>query len=85
MEVLERLDVNAYGIEHSLENIKECKKKKLNVEKAYLTELPEAYNKKYSLVVCNNFLEHQPETKNYLSCLRNLVSDDGVIIYQFQM
>jgi len=79
LEVLERLDVNAYGIEHSLENIKECKKKKLKVEKAYLTELPKAYNKKYSLVVCNNFLEHQPQTKNYLSCLRNLVSDDGVI------
>ena len=79
LEVLERLDVNAYGIEHSLENIEECKKKKLKVKKAYLTELPEAYNKKYSLVVCNNFLEHQPETKNYLSCLRNLVSDDGVI------
>jgi len=79
LEVLERLDVNAYGIEHSLENIKECKKKKLNVEKAYLTELPKAYHKKYSLVVCNNFLEHQPQTKNYLSCLRNLVSDDGVI------
>ena len=79
LEVLERLDVNAYGIEHSRENINECKKKKLNVEKAYLTELSEAYNKKYSLVVCNNFLEHQPETKNYLSCLRNLVSDDGVI------
>jgi 2-polyprenyl-3-methyl-5-hydroxy-6-metoxy-1,4-benzoquinol methylase len=79
LEVLERLDVNAYGIEHSLENIKECKKKKLNVEKAYLTELPKAYHKKYSLVVCNNFLEHQPQTKNYLSCLRNLVSDVGVI------
>lgn len=79
LEVLERLDVNAYGIEHSLENIEECKKKKLKVERAYLTELPEDYNKKYSLVVCNNFLEHQPETKNYLSCLRNLVSDDGVI------
>jgi 2-polyprenyl-3-methyl-5-hydroxy-6-metoxy-1,4-benzoquinol methylase len=79
LEVLERLDVDAYGIEHSLENIKECKKKKLNVEKAHLTELPETTNKKYSLVVCNNFLEHQPETKNYLSCLRNLVSDDGVI------
>jgi len=79
LEVLERLDVNAYGIEHSLENIEECKKKKLKVKKAYLTELPESYNKKYSLVVCNNFLEHQPETKNYLSCLRNLVSDDGVI------
>ena len=79
LEVLERLDVNAYGIEHSLENIEECKKKKLKVERAYLTELPEDCNKKYSLVVCNNFLEHQPETKNYLSCLRNLVSDDGVI------
>jgi len=79
LEVLERLDVNAYGIEHSLENIEECKKKKLKVERAYLTELTEDCNKKYSLVVCNNFLEHQPETKNYLSCLRNLVSDDGVI------
>ena len=79
LEVLERLDVDAYGIEHSLENIEESKKKKLKVEKAYLTELPESYNKKYSLVVCNNFLEHQPETKNYLSCLRNLVSNDGVI------
>ena len=79
LEVLERLNVSAYGIEHSLDNINECKKKKLNVKKAYLTELPEVPNKKYSLVVCNNFLEHQPETKNYLSYLRNLISDDGVI------
>jgi 2-polyprenyl-3-methyl-5-hydroxy-6-metoxy-1,4-benzoquinol methylase len=79
LEVLERLDVNAYGIEHSIDNIKECQKKKLNVDKAYLTELPETYNKKYSLVVCNNFLEHQPDTKKYLSCLRNLVSNNGVI------
>jgi len=79
LEVLGRLDVNAYGIEHSRENINECKKKKLNVEKAYLTELPEAYNKKYSLVVCNNFLEHQPDTKKYISCLRDLVRNDGVI------
>lgn len=79
LEVLERLDVNAYGIEHSLDNIKECQKKKLNVDKAYLTELPEDYNKKYSLVVCNNFLEHQPDTKKFLSCLRDLVRNDGVI------
>ena len=79
LEVLERLDVNAYGIEHSVDNIKECQKKKLNVDKAYLTELPEAYNKKYSLVVCNNFLEHQPDTKKYISCLRDLVRNDGVI------
>lgn len=79
LEVLERLEVNAYGIEHSSENIKECKKKKLNVQRNYLTELPLTYKNKYSLVVCNNFLEHQPKSKEYLACLRNLVSNDGII------
>ena len=79
LEVLESLNINAYGIEHSLENIKECKGKNLNVEKAYLTELSESNDKQYSLVVCNNFLEHQPKSKEYLACLRNLVSNDGVV------
>ncbi len=79
LEVLQRLNVNAYGIEHSSDNIKECKQKKLNVDKVYLTELPESQKRKFPLVVCNNFLEHQPKTKDYLSSLRDLVSDDGVI------
>ena len=79
IEVLKRLNVNAYGIEHSSENVQQCKQKKLNVDKIYLTELTKTHTKKYSLVVCNNFLEHQPETKGFLNCLRNLLSDDGVI------
>jgi 2-polyprenyl-3-methyl-5-hydroxy-6-metoxy-1,4-benzoquinol methylase len=76
--VLQRLNVNAYGIEHSSDNIKECKRKKLNVDKVYLTELPVSQKRKFPLVVCNNFLEHQPKKKDYLSSLRDLVSDDGI-------
>ena len=79
LQVLEKLNINAYGIENSAENIKECNKKNLNVDKAYLTELPETFSKKYSLVVCNNFLEHQPKTKEFISCLRDLLIDDGIV------
>ena len=79
LQVLEKLNINTYGIENSAENIKECNKKNLNVDKAYLTELPENFSKKYSLVVCNNFLEHQPKTKEFISCLRDLLIDDGIV------
>ena len=79
LQVLERLNINAYGIENSTENIKECNKKNLNVDKNYLTELPENFSKKYSLVVCNNFLEHQPKTKEFISYLRDLLIDDGIV------
>lgn len=79
LQVLEKLNINTYGIENSEENIKECNKKNLNVDKAYLTELPETFSKKYSLVVCNNFLEHQPKTKEFISCLRDLLIDDGIV------
>ena len=79
LQVLEKLNINAYGIENSTENIKECNQKNLNVDKAYLTELPETFSKKYSLVVCNNFLEHQPKTKEFISCLRDLLIEDGIV------
>ena len=79
LQVLEKLNINAYGIENSTENINECNQKNLNVDNAYLTELLENFSKKYSLVICNNFLEHQPKTKEFISCLRDLLIDDGIV------
>jgi len=79
LEVLERLGLKAVGIEHSHENIQESLKKGLTVERAYLLGVSDFLEGKYDLVVCNNFLEHQPQTRNFIRNLHALVREDGFI------
>ena len=43
LQVLEKLNINTYGIENSAENIKECNKKNLNVDKTSLNEAADRF------------------------------------------
>ena len=53
------------------------KKTKKNIHNKYLFDFKS--RKKYDVVVCNNFLEHQPKTKDFILGIVNLVKDDGLI------
>ena len=80
LEVLSRLGLICEGLEHSRENIEFSNRKGFIAKQGYLLDQYDILEKeKYSLVVCNNFLEHQPQTKSFISYLHSLLNDDGVI------
>lgn len=79
LDVLERLGFDAMGLENGSESVKIARDRGYKVIKGYIEECQEELKKKYSLVVCNNFLEHQPRTKQFLRCIRDLIEDDGLL------
>lgn len=79
LEVLQKLGLCAIGLEHSKENVVLSKQKGFQTEQGYLLEWDNQTQQQFSLVVCNNFLEHQPQTRSFINKLYSLLSDDGVI------
>jgi 2-polyprenyl-3-methyl-5-hydroxy-6-metoxy-1,4-benzoquinol methylase len=77
LQVLDRLGLVAHGLENSPENCEVCESSGSKVFNDYL--LTWRTTEKYSLIVCNNFLEHQPDTRAFIIALRELLSDDGVL------
>ena len=79
LEVLGRLNLRAMGLEHSQENVVLSRQKGLATEQGYLIDWLNQPSQQYSLVVCNNFLEHQPQTHAFITRLHSLLHDDGVV------
>ena len=79
LEVLGRLNLHAIGLENSKENVVFSREKGLSTEQGYLLDYVDQSSQKFSLVVCNNFLEHQPQTHTFISKLNSLLCDDGVV------
>lgn len=79
LEVLGRLNLQAIGLEHSHENVVFSRQKGLVTEQGYLLDWLDQSSQLYSLVVCNNFLEHQPQTHTFISKIHSLLHDDGVV------
>jgi 2-polyprenyl-3-methyl-5-hydroxy-6-metoxy-1,4-benzoquinol methylase len=77
LPVLESLNVATEGLEHSAENIAACRVKLLNIRQGYALE--DQSLQRYSLVVSNNYLEHQPETNLFLKRLVSLLNDEGIL------
>ncbi|WP_259673482.1 class I SAM-dependent methyltransferase [Jezberella montanilacus] len=77
LEVLKHLGLVAIGLEHSQTNVHSGQAKSLNVQKGYL--LDNQPLGKFALVVCNNYLEHQPQTGTFLKTLASLLEDDGIL------
>lgn len=79
LEVLGRLNVKATGLEHSIENVICSREKGVKTDEGYLLDWVDQSLQKFSLVVCNNFLEHQPKTHSFIAKLHSLLSDDGIV------
>lgn len=79
LDVLERLGFDSIGLENSAESVNISQSKGHKVKEGYIEDCFDEINEKYSLVVCNNFLEHQPRTKKFLKCLRKIIHNDGIL------
>lgn len=82
LHVLQELGFSTTGIEHSKENVESARSDGLDVLHGYLTDYgaDELLSiGKFSLVVVNNFLEHQPDVKFFLSCTYDLLQEKGFL------
>jgi 2-polyprenyl-3-methyl-5-hydroxy-6-metoxy-1,4-benzoquinol methylase len=79
LEVLGRLGLKALGLENSAENIFHSREKCMSVKQGYLLDGKNLIDERYALVVCNNFLEHQPLTKEFICGMHTLLREDGII------
>jgi 2-polyprenyl-3-methyl-5-hydroxy-6-metoxy-1,4-benzoquinol methylase len=79
LTVLNDMNVSICGLEHSEINISNKVSDKININQGYLLDLPNDFYNKYDFVVCNNYLEHQPDTYNFIAKLRDLLINDGML------
>lgn len=77
LHVLNQLGLIAHGLENSPENCEFCKTADAKVFNDYLLNWHTA--ERYSLIVCNNYLEHQPDTRAFIIAMRELLTDDGIL------
>ena len=78
LTVLNELDLKSTGIENKNESVDFAKKRNLNVIKGYLLD-DIKITKNFSFIVCNNFLEHQPNIKKFLNKSYDLLNKEGII------
>jgi 2-polyprenyl-3-methyl-5-hydroxy-6-metoxy-1,4-benzoquinol methylase len=79
LEVLGRLGLKAIGLENSKDNIFYSNEKDVLAKQGYLLDGVIRLDEKYALVVCNNFLEHQPLTKEFICGMHALLREDGIV------
>lgn len=79
IEVLNSLGFDSIGIESSSVSCDITKKRGLEVIHGYLEDIVNDFKSKYSLVVCNNFLEHQPRTSIFINSMKQLLDEDGIL------
>ena len=79
LPILNQLGMYAVGLENSNENILISESIGVNVQQGYL--LDAICEDKFDLVVCNNYLEHQPNIKEFLKKTRELLVPDGLVYF----
>ncbi len=83
MNILNELDIEAYGIEFSEENIKICKEKNLKVFKGFIEngnyKIPE---NPYDIFFIFNYLEHIPQPTTFLKGIWNNLTENGMGIVE---
>jgi 2-polyprenyl-3-methyl-5-hydroxy-6-metoxy-1,4-benzoquinol methylase len=77
LEVMLDLDFDVVGLENSSDNLAHCHNKGLSVKAGYLTEVE--FEHRYDLIVCNNFLEHQPDIEIFINKFHSSLEREGYI------
>lgn len=76
--VLQQLGLDAVGLEYGESNVHKAKTKGVNLIKGCLLEKPKIEHN-YKFIVCNNYLEHQPDIRAFLNRMNESLVSDGYI------
>lgn len=79
LAILDKLDIDAYGIEFGEKSVAVCKEKKLNVERAYIENADSGLkNSPFDAFVMLNFLEHIPDPNTFLNGISNNLEQGAI-------
>jgi 2-polyprenyl-3-methyl-5-hydroxy-6-metoxy-1,4-benzoquinol methylase len=79
LKVLDILGLQAWGLENSASNVSQATSQGLMVRQGYVTEVE--FECAADLIVCNNYLEHQPDIKLFLRKIKNNLTNDGIVYF----
>jgi 2-polyprenyl-3-methyl-5-hydroxy-6-metoxy-1,4-benzoquinol methylase len=78
ISLLNQLGLKAQGLENNFENVNIAMSNDLRVEQGYLLDR-QNNSKSYRFIVCNNFLEHQPNIKRFLKKIHSIMDETGFV------
>ncbi|WP_297417004.1 class I SAM-dependent methyltransferase [Clostridium sp.] len=79
LELMNKTDAKAYGLEHLDESVNTCLEKKLDVYKGFIEdENYEIENAPYDAFFIMNFLEHIPNPNEFLQGITNNLKDNAI-------
>ena len=76
--VLNELGLEASGIEYSQDNVDFAVANHQNVIKGYLLDLDKSFEREFDFVISINYIEHQPDTKQFIKKIHSILKDDGI-------
>lgn len=78
LDVLSEAGMQAVGLEYSLESVDFGRRNGRDMIPGYLCELGEEHKAKYDAFVSLNYIEHQPDTFDFVRALYDITTDDAV-------
>jgi len=80
MSLMDRCNVNVYGIEYSPASVSSCCEDKLHVNRCYIEDEKQdlGFNKQFDAFFILNFLEHLPNINEVLRGISNNLKEDAV-------
>ena len=78
LSLLEDLGFDATGLEHNKKNVDMALSTGQKVISGYLLDMFNL-NSEYNFIVCNNFMEHQPNIKKFLRRIYQSLLDGGLV------
>lgn len=79
LSIMDKCNVQAYGIEHRQSSVLQCKKNNLNVIQGFLPHnIPLLKESPFDAFYFLNFLEHLPQPNATLNGILNIITDDAV-------
>jgi 2-polyprenyl-3-methyl-5-hydroxy-6-metoxy-1,4-benzoquinol methylase len=78
INVLKDAGLDASGLEYSRESVDHAKKYGHKIIHGYLSELGNEYDKKFDAFISINYIEHQPDTMEFIRSLYRITKADAV-------
>ena len=79
LSIIDTMDVDAYGIEFSLESVENCKNKGLKVSNGFIDSTNYTIsNGPFDVFLLMSFLEHIPQINQFLKGIRNNLNENAL-------
>jgi 2-polyprenyl-3-methyl-5-hydroxy-6-metoxy-1,4-benzoquinol methylase len=78
VDVLASAGLDAVGLEYGMDSVIDAQQAGYNVIQGYISDLHVEDSEKFDVFVSLNYLEHQPDTKNFIQSLFRITTNNAV-------